>query len=220
MVGPVLALLGLFLPAPAAPRAPDNAAALRAQANEILERGDYQLALPDEGDDPEEPPSFRVRGGSGFSISPAVVLTIVGTVLLVLLVLGFQRHDGTVESRHAGGAAAQAPLDLGAPLPLADLDADALAAEGRFADAVHVLLLRALRDVARARGEFARGITSREVVSRVDDGAARAALAELVAAVERHEFGARDLGAADFESARAAATVVHERLPPAARRAA
>ena len=218
MVGPVLALLGLFLPAPPAPRAPDDAAALRAQANEILERGDYQLALPDEGDDPERP--FRVKGGSGFSISPAVVLTIVGAVLLVLLVLGFQRHDGTVESRPAGGAAAQSPLDLGAPLPLADLDADALAAEGRFADAIHVLLLRALRDVARARGEFARGITSREVVGRVDDGAARAALAELVAAVERHEFGARELGAADFERARAAATVVHERLPPAARRAA
>ena len=219
MVGPVLALLGLLLPAPPAPRAPDDAAALRAQAKEILERGDYQWTLPDEGEEPEEPRSFR-GDGPGFPISPAVVLTIVGAVLLVLLVLGFQRHDGTVESRHAAGAAAQSSLDLGAPLPLADLDADALAAEGRFADAVHVLLLRALRDVARARGEFARGITSREVVARVEESAARAALAELVAAVERHEFGARELGAADFERARSAATVVRERLAPAARRAA
>lgn len=217
MVGPVLALLALLLPAPPAPRAPDDAAALRAQAKEILERGDYQEALPEEGEEPE-PARFRMSG-AGFSISPAVVLTIVGAVLLVLIVLGFQRHDGTVEARQAGGAV-QSPLDLGAPLPLADLDADALAAEGRFADAIHVLLLRALRDVARARGEFARGVTSREAVARVDDEAARAALAGLVAAVERHEFGARDLGAADFESARAAAAVVRERLPPAARRAA
>jgi len=218
MVGPALALLGLLLFAPPAPRAPDDAAALRAQANEILERGDYQLALPAEGE-PDEPTKTRGSGG-GFSIPPSVVLTVVGAVLLVLLVLGFQRHDGTVETRHAGGAPAQSPLDLGAPLPLADLDADALAAEGRHADAIHVLLLRALRDVARARGEFARGTTGREVVARVDDGAARAALAELVATVERHEFGARDLGAADFARARAASTVVHERLPPAARRAA
>jgi hypothetical protein len=140
-------------------------------------------------------------------------------VLLVLLVLGFQRHDGTVESRarRGGGTVATRPR---APLPLADLDADALAAEGRFADAIHVLLLRALREVARAGGEFARGMTSREVVFRVDDPAARAALAELVAAVERHEFGARALGAGDFSRCRAASELVQGRLAPAARRAA
>jgi hypothetical protein len=220
MVGPALLLLCLLSPvAPASP-APDDAAALRAQARAILESGEYQQSLPDPGEDEKEPELLDHESTPGISISPAVVLIVIGAVLLVLIVLGMQRHEATVESRRAPGAPVQSRLDLGAPLPLADFDADALAAEGRFADAIHVLLLRALRDVARAGGEFARGITSREVVFRVDDPAARAALAELVAAVERHEFGARALGAEDFSRCRAAWELVQGRLRPAARRAA
>src|SRR5215470_17661474 len=103
MVGPVLLLLGLVLPVPPAARAPDDAAALRAQVKEILERGDYQQALPDEGDEPEAERGRR-GSGPGFAISPAAVLVTVGAVLLVLLVLGMQRHDGTAETRRAGGA--------------------------------------------------------------------------------------------------------------------
>ncbi len=219
MVGPALCLVLSLFAAPPPSHAADDAAALRAQAKRILERGDYQQALPDEGGDEEEPRVPPLHGG-GFSISPSVVLITIGVVLLVLLVVGMQRGDGTAEARRLASSASQAPLDLGAPLPLADLDADALAAEGRFADAIHVLLLRALRDVARARGDFARGTTSREVVARVDESAAQTALAELVATAERHEFGGRDLGRPDFERCRVAAGDVQARMQAAARRAA
>jgi hypothetical protein len=74
-----------------------------------------------------------------------------------------------------------------------------LAGQARYSDAVHCLLLEALQrlDVATRQG---RALTSREMLQRARlSPQRRAALEELILAVERSLFGGADLGAGDYE---------------------
>lgn len=204
LVGPAIALLSSFAPL-APPVAQDDAASLRAQARQILEDGGYQQELPGTREDRER---ARIESdfGWGFSISPVVVLVLVGGALLLLIGLGMARRSGLASSVRLAAVPQSLPLETAAAT--AEIDPDALAAQGRFAEAIHALLLRALSEVARRSGGLGRGVTSREALPRVKDPAARAALAELVAAVERHEFAAREVDVEDFNRCRAAATLL------------
>ena len=84
--------------------------------------------------------------------------------------------------------------------------ADALAAKGRFAEAIHHLLLRSIEDIARRRPRLVRpALTSRELSA--SDGipaAARELFTAIANMVERSLFGGRDVGRADWDQARAA----------------
>jgi len=79
-------------------------------------------------------------------------------------------------------------------------DAQALAREGRFAEAIHVLLLRTFEQLLRGRGvAVAPGWTSREVLERASyPGHAREALAGLVGAVETCTFAGRPASEEDY----------------------
>jgi hypothetical protein len=82
--------------------------------------------------------------------------------------------------------------------------ADRLSREGNFVEAMHVLLLHSLAEIRRQLGEkFADSLTSREIlrVARLT-GAARTALREIVAAVERTYFGAYPAEAGDYAACR------------------
>jgi hypothetical protein len=83
-------------------------------------------------------------------------------------------------------------------------DADELAREGRFGEAIHTLLLRTLRELAaRSRAALPRSLTSREILARVDLGAdARAALGDLVTTTELCHFGDEEPGATDYDRCR------------------
>lgn len=85
-------------------------------------------------------------------------------------------------------------------------EADALAAKGRFAEAIHHLLLRSVEDIARRRPRLVRpALTSRELAA--SDGipsAARELFASIARLVERSLFGGREVGKADWDSARTA----------------
>jgi hypothetical protein len=83
-------------------------------------------------------------------------------------------------------------------------DADALAAEGRYAEAVHHLLLRSVDDIARRRPRLVRpALTSRELAAAtaVPTGA-RALFARIAGLVERSLFGGRPVSAEDWTAAR------------------
>jgi len=85
-------------------------------------------------------------------------------------------------------------------------EADRLAADGRYAEAAHVLLIRSIDDIARRRPRTVRpALTSREL-SEADavPPAARRLFAGIAALVERSLFGARAVDASDWASARAA----------------
>lgn len=83
-------------------------------------------------------------------------------------------------------------------------DADELARQGRFGEAIHVLLLRTLQELARRLPErLPSSLTSREIVSRVRmPDEARNALSVLVGAVEVSHFGAATPGSAEFQQCR------------------
>ena len=83
-------------------------------------------------------------------------------------------------------------------------DADELARHGRFGEAIHVLLLRTLQELARRLPErLPSSLTSREIVERVRmPDEARRALSVLVGAVEVSHFGAATPGAAEFQQCR------------------
>lgn len=129
--------------------------------------------------------------------------------LVVALARGWARRRAASAGATVGRSGR--PVGVGAtpePAPPADA-ADALAAQGRFDEAVHLLLVRAVA-LLRAGG---RGVpshwTSREVAGGADlDGPARAAFDVLVGAVELSLFGGRPLGPRDWEAARAAAARV------------
>jgi hypothetical protein len=82
--------------------------------------------------------------------------------------------------------------------------ADRLSREGNFVEAMHVLLLHSLAEIRRQLGEqFADSLTSREIlrVARLT-AAARTALREIVAVVERTYFGAYPAEARDYAACR------------------
>ena len=85
-------------------------------------------------------------------------------------------------------------------------DADKLAAEGRFAEAVHMLLFRSIEDIDAKRPHSVKpALTSRDILDlRGLPAGAREALARLVATVEWSFFGGRPVGAADFSMCRRA----------------
>jgi uncharacterized protein DUF4129 len=85
-------------------------------------------------------------------------------------------------------------------------DADRLAAEGRFAEAVHLLLFRSIEDLDAKRPHAVKpALTSRDILDLTGLPAmARKALSRLVATVEWSFFGGRPVEAQDFAACRRA----------------
>lgn len=82
--------------------------------------------------------------------------------------------------------------------------ADALAREGRFAEAVHLLLFRSIEDIQTRRDKrLSNALTAREI-GQLDDlpSAPRKALDPIIALVERSFFGGREVDEAGWMTAR------------------
>lgn len=83
-------------------------------------------------------------------------------------------------------------------------EADVLAAQGQYDEAVHLILFRSIEDIEAWRGDVVRpSLTSRDI-ARADalPDAARGVFGRIVAAVERSLFAGRPLGAEDWHAAR------------------
>ena len=81
-----------------------------------------------------------------------------------------------------------------------------MAAQGRFAEAVHHLLFRSIEDIAKRRPRLVRpALTSRELAAAdAIPGPARELCAGIARLVERSLFGGRAVDADDWASARRA----------------
>jgi hypothetical protein len=84
-------------------------------------------------------------------------------------------------------------------------EADALAREGRFAEAIHHLLFRSIEDIANRRPALVRpALTSRELAASENiPGRARDLFAGIARLVERNLFGGRPVSERDWLGARA-----------------
>ncbi len=85
-------------------------------------------------------------------------------------------------------------------------EADALAAQGLYAEAVHHLLLRSVEDLGRRRPQMVRpALTSRDLArAEAIPPAPRRLFSEIAAVVERSLFGGRPVGGAEWTQCRAA----------------
>jgi hypothetical protein len=166
-------------------------AELRARAEAVLAAGDYQRALPEE----PAPPAFQLSLGP-LELLVRILLWTALAVLVVLAVSWLVRRLAAgardVEVAEPAGAAAVPELRLES--------AAALAAAGRWAEAIHALLLETLEALSRA-ARLAPSLTSREIVERVRLPApARDALEGLVVAVELSRFGGAPAGEGDYRA--------------------
>jgi hypothetical protein len=188
---------------------------VQAKAREILADPRYQSSLPPHGgvgrlDEPGGRPVFSGSGPSpavvpviGAGAALGKVLFIVLLVVIVVLALGWLVQSLPVwkgrEAVAEGGQASDAPAPE-EPEPQFE-DAARLAAEGRYAEAVHALLLAAIRHFAeRSRVAIQPSRTSRELVRLLPLGPdTREAFAELVRMVELSLFGGAPVSAEDYE---------------------
>jgi hypothetical protein len=129
---------------------------------------------------------------------------IVGTVLLGVFLaaeLGAVNHD--VKLPDDGPRALDGPDMAVIERPLAD--AEELARRGEYREAIHTLLLRTLRELVRSTAvRVPASLTSREILGRVPlHDEPRAALAQLITAVELTHFGSDDATVDDYARCRA-----------------
>jgi hypothetical protein len=106
--------------------------------------------------------------------------------------------DGAWGETATGGEVAAQSAEL------ATMAADELAEQGRFVEAMHVLLLRSLADIRERLGErFADSLTSREILrgARLSDPG-RALLRDIIARVEWTYFGEHPAAASDYQACR------------------
>jgi hypothetical protein len=138
---------------------------------------------------------------------PAAVLWL-ALILAVALLLYALREElmNLVRRRETGWE--KPPVGTGEVAIGSETDAlaaaDRLSREGNFVEAMHVLLLHSLAEIRRQLGEkFADSLTSREIVRVAKlTAAARTALRDIVAAVERTYFGPYPAAAGDYVTCR------------------
>jgi hypothetical protein len=187
----------------------------RQTARDVLGDPGYQTELPAvsrSGDSEEGSPGVPVASapilapvaGALAPLATLVLYVLFGVAVLLLLswitLEAVSRRRGR---RPEPGARTQETEEgEGAPESEAVLeDASRLAAEGRYGEAIHVLLLVAIRHLAeRSRVTLPPSRTSRELARLLPLGAeSRPVFAELVRAVELSLFGGVPAGPEDYE---------------------
>jgi hypothetical protein len=180
---------------------------------------DVQQSLPEDSTltDPAKSHPMDMSGGevesSGYLPSLGAIwgqLKWVALALVAAGILGFIASQ-IAESRQRdrpipAAAAAEAPAPPNAPLSADRLlaEADACAAQGRYRDAVHYVLLAAMAHVARRfRDGAPDSATSRELLRAAElQPQERTALRDLVSRADRAWFGFHPSGPDDYTGAR------------------
>lgn len=176
---------------------------------ELVRRNDLQFAFP-EAEVPRPPawadwlvrlfeaigPFLKVLFWAGLAIGAALIVAVAAREIAA-----------TYKRRKAGLAVA--PVDW-APEPAKAQalleDADRLAAEGRYDEAVHLLLFRSIDELAGRRPQDVRpALTSRDIAQiAAMPGPARSAFTRIAQVVEKSFFGGRPVGAGEFGECRRA----------------
>jgi hypothetical protein len=153
---------------------------------------------------PAPPVPDEVVGGTS-DLAAAVswgFLAVAATLLLVWAIRAWQARRRILDSAAGAPAEKRTATAGGDTAAVTPADADRLAAAGRYAEAVHLLLLAVIGQIAeRSRRLPAASQTSRELARLLPlRSEARAAFGELVRDVERSHFGAFPAGREDYEA--------------------
>ena len=142
-----------------------------------------------------------------------IVAGVLGVALAAFVVITLLRGRGVTKPsapterrrrRKYRAASEQTPAGAKIDEPTILDETDRLAAEGRYSEAIHVLLLTGLDHVARhTRRRIPPALTSREILRALPMATAMAdALKVLVGLSERGHFGDRALSEADYQVSR------------------
>ncbi len=139
-------------------------------------------------------PVLKVVFWGGLALGAALIVVFVVREVLAVQVRRRRSVQAPADWR-PDAAAARALLE----------QADALAAEGRFGEAIHLLLFRSIEDlVGRRPGLVRPALTSRDIAALEQMPAEpRGAFGRIAQRAELAFFGGRDSGADDFAAARA-----------------
>jgi len=159
------------------------------------------------GHDASSGSSGEGDGGAFGGIAQVLLWGLLAVVVILFVVFIIRQTSGMTgaeEPVKTADDAGEDPNRLAAVIERPRDDADQLAHEGRFADAIHILLLRTVHELASQNlVRITPAMTSREVLARVPLlGDSRTALAGLVTAVEVTWFGDDVPGAEDYARCR------------------
>ncbi|WP_447757958.1 DUF4129 domain-containing protein [Sphingopyxis fribergensis] len=188
--------------------------------SQTIAGGTIQTAFPPPPPPPPPPPEwlkslFDAIGSFFKWSSPAVTpllwlaVAVLVLVLLYFFVPAFAHWVDNLPFRRKAGDDGEADsvglAEAGAARALL-AEADALAAEGRFAEAVHLLLYRSVEDIeGRRPGLVKPAMTSRELSEARDlPSVAREAFSRIARAVEISLFGGRAIDAGAWDQCRSA----------------
>jgi hypothetical protein len=186
-------------------------------ADQAIHRLDLQTAAPHEQDEPQElPHELRL---------PPETIWVAIIVGVIILLYAFRDLIPVLRAGRGGAWSDDEAASLGAHprRPEVVLEAaDDLAAQGRFVDAMHVLLLQALADIRRRLDEeFADSMTSREILrSRQLSDTLRRPLREVINRVEWTYFGGHPADRGDYLACRASFSALAQALVQALPRGA
>ena len=156
----------------------------------MVGQSDLQLQLPGAAEPPPLP-SIPIPAEFLWALVALGVLFVL--YHLRDIIPGWRRSavEEWAASGDGAGLTGQSPADI-------LLTADELAREGRYVEAMHVLLLKGLADIRqRLNEQFADSLTSREIMRRARLSEAGAdALRDIVLGVERSYFGEHPAGPA------------------------
>ena len=178
-------------------------------AEQAIHRLDLQTELRRE-DEPQQSPHVNLPPETVW------IAVIVGVIILayafrdLIPVLRAGRGGAWHEEDEAASLAAGGPR----PAEVVLEAADDLAAQGRFVEAMHVLLLQALADIRRRLDEeFADSLTSREILrSRQLSEVLRRPLREVIGRVEWTYFGGHSADRDDYLACRASFSALAQAL--------
>jgi hypothetical protein len=213
-LAPAFALIAALALSSVAAAAPRSIAQIEAESKAAASRLDLQQDLPDRvsrqldlqselpKDDP--PPKWNLR----FPRELLWALFGVGLILLLYALKDVIPAFGTGEGRWSEEPTPDAASATNGAAAAAAVAADELASQGRYAEAMHVLLLQSLGDIRRRLdARFADSLTSREILQAIPlSDAGRASLHDIIARVERTYFGQYPAGAEDYQACRASFT--------------
>lgn len=203
-----------------------SAAGLRRSAQTVLERAGCQTELPegrrpgsgnggrspDRGGEHRLPSDSRPRNASGLELDFGggsglaqflLIAVLVAALAVAITAIVRRRGDDRLpppraRQRHAVAGEVLPPPAAGADLP----DHALLARQGRFAEAVHALLLAALQLLGQRLGRgLPRDATGRDALRLSAALPATGTLGGLVRAVERSHFGGQRADAGDYAAA-------------------
>jgi len=152
--------------------------------------------VPEEGEGRGSVAALPAPGAEGLGLLVLAVLAVVALALFLLRVLQARQERERLAAPVSGRE-----LSRGEPGERPLGDADRLAAQGRYAEAVHVLLLQTTGQLAeRFRVPLQPSRTSREILRVLPlKTELREPLADLVRMVERSLFGGAAVGPADYQ---------------------